>query len=188
MNFRLGVIVLMLCASSAFGQTVAEFEAKYGKPMEVYSVSENIWMTPEFTTDGQVCKMRLYPKRINGATNYLSRRLPFAELTDVLNVLVPTNSRGKKNESFGATATGGPAAWTTYGYDKVTFTFISSFRALGNVESLPLKKGDFVFPNESQAAKGTESSAPSSDDFRYSQSSATEIVTIKWNDRKCGAN
>jgi hypothetical protein len=191
MVMRIGLVVpvILFCLSSAFGQTVAELEAKYGNPTAAYSVSETIWMTPEFTADGQVCRMRIYPKRISSDTNYLLRQLQFAELTKVLNVLVPTGKRGKKNESFGATATGGPAAWTTYAYENVTFTFVSSFSPMKFAEAPPLRKGEFVFSTpEKGPDPGPESSAPTIDDFRNSRSSLTEVVTIKWNNRKCVGN
>ncbi|HEX8845111.1 MAG TPA: hypothetical protein VF791_10730 [Pyrinomonadaceae bacterium] len=187
MRFSLGVIVLILCVNPAFGQTVREFEAKYGKPMEVYSVSENIWMTPEFAADGQICRMRLFSKRTDGRTNYLSDKLPFEELVNFLNALVPVGQRGKKIPlNFGATATGGPATWTTYGYEKVTFTFVSSFTSQGFDNSSPLKKGEYTFSvAEGQAERGSESSAPAADDFNDRQREPAEMVTISWNSRKC---
>ena len=80
-------------------------------------------MTADYAVDGQVCQMRLYPKRIAPDTNYLSKKLPFEELNAVLNRLVPSNDRGGEKESFGITATGGGALWTTYAYEKVTFVF-----------------------------------------------------------------
>jgi hypothetical protein len=128
MSKTLAAVVCVLCFSPALAQTAAELEARYGNPAQVYPVSEHIWMTPEFAADGQVCRMRLFPKRADGRANNLSEKLPFEELVDFLNALVPVGQRGNKiPQSFGATATGGPAAWTTYGYEKVTFTFISSF-------------------------------------------------------------
>ena len=69
--------VLTLCDTPAAGQTAADIEMKYGKPVNSYSLSELVWMTPEYTGDGQVCRMRLYPKRVSGNTNYLSKELPF---------------------------------------------------------------------------------------------------------------
>lgn len=116
MKIKVTVAVFMLCLNSAFGQSAAEIKVKYGKAVKVYSVSEHIWMTPEYAVDGQVCRMRLYPKRHAGDTNYLSQKLPFEELREVLNRLIPIHKRGAKEPGFGATATGGPAAWTTFAY------------------------------------------------------------------------
>jgi hypothetical protein len=50
-----------------------------------------------------------------------------------------------------------------------------------------LKKGDFVFPADgARADESFESSTPAEDDFRPSQTSPADIVTIIWNGRKCG--
>jgi len=86
-------------------------------------------MTPEYAADGQFCRMRFYPKRISRNTNYGAHDLPFNELRGVLNELVPLETRGTKKQSFGATATGAGAAWTTYDYENVTFDFVSFFPA-----------------------------------------------------------
>ena len=182
-SFALGIC--LLCINAAFGQRAGDIEIKYGKPIDVYSVSEHIWMTPEYATDGQVCRMRLYPKRIAVNINYISPELPFDELRNTLNRLVPVNQRGAKKQSFGVTATGGPSAWTTYAYDSVTFTFVSSFAPAKFADSPPLRKGDYVFPVQGNATKGSASLALSSDDFKISQPSATQIVIVKWNGRKC---
>lgn len=175
--------ILLLYVSAAFGQTESDIEMKYGKPVNTYVVSEHIWMTPEYTVDGQVCQMRLYSKRITSNTNYLSQRLPFEELKEVLNQLVPLNLRGAKKESFASTATGGGAVWTTYPYEKVTFIFTSSSEVAPDSwnETKP-----FVFSvRQSDSDREPENSAPSGDDFFRSRASSAEVVTIKWNDRKC---
>ncbi len=125
-SMRLALMVL--CLSSAQGQTASDLETKYGKALSAYVVNENIWMMPDYAPDGQVCGMRLVPKRIGPNTNYLTKQLPFEELKEVLNQLVPLDLRGPKKEPFGQTATGGGAAWTTHTYAKVTFIFTSSFR------------------------------------------------------------
>ena len=148
MRITLLVSALMFafCVTSVYAQTAAHIKRAYGKPVDVYSVSEHIWMTPEYAENGSVCSMRLYPKRINQGINYVcnSCGLDFKELKVLLNQLVPPNTRGLQNESFGQTATGGPAAWTTYGYEKVTFTFDSPFGPIP-YDSSTLRKGEFVF-------------------------------------------
>jgi hypothetical protein len=143
-------------------------------------------MTPEYAADGKICRMRLYPKRIAGDINYLSPDLPFEELRNVLNQLVPVNKRGVKRKPFGSTATGGPAAWTIYSYQEVTFTFVSAFSSFTTEDSAPLKKGDFVFP-KSGTSSGRELGVPvpSDDDFLAVKTSHPEIVAIEWNGRKC---
>lgn len=177
-------VSIMLYANSAFGQTASDMDKKYGKSAKVYSVSEHIWMTPEYTADGQVCQMHFYPKRISANTNYLYKQLPFEELKAVLNELAPLDMRGAKKESFGTTATGGGAVWTTYPYEKVIFIFTSSFRVDPDAWK-ELKPYVFTVQDFPSAAK-TENAAPSDDDFLRSKSSSAEIVTLIWNDRKCG--
>jgi hypothetical protein len=174
---------IMLCANSAFGQTASDIDTKYGKSAKVYSVSEHIWMTPEYTADGQVCLIRLYPKRISATANYFFKELPFEELKGVLNQLAPLDTRGVKKESFGMSATGGGFVWTTYPYEKVKFIFTSSFKVDPNAwkESKPYVFTVQDFPSDEK----TENSAPSDDDFLSSKASSAEIVTMIWNDRKC---
>ena len=187
MKAKLAIVILQCCFMSAYAQTVTDIEKKYGQPQEVYSVSKHIWMTPEYATDGQVCRMRLYPKRVDGNSNYVGAALQYNELRDLLNSLVPPDKRGMKLKlNFGATATGGPATWTTYPYERVTFTFTTSFLPRRFEESPPLRKGEYTFSlPQSEPGQDTQSEKPSTDDFLPSQSSTIEIVTIRWSDRKC---
>src|SRR3712207_3309528 len=89
--------VLLFCgfANIASGQNAAQILEKYGQPVEAYSISERIWMTPEFAADGQVCKVRLYPKRISETTNFFLDKLDYWELNKVINQLPPLETRGK---------------------------------------------------------------------------------------------
>ena len=103
-------------------------------------------MTPEYAPDGQVCRIRLYPKRISADTNYGWHDLPFNELRDVLNALVRVETRGAKKESFGATATGGNSAWTIYRYENVIFTLVSFFPTT-SFDGVIFKKGSMPFPH-----------------------------------------
>ncbi|HEX6045428.1 MAG TPA: hypothetical protein VFZ22_13140 [Pyrinomonadaceae bacterium] len=182
------LIALFLAYSTAVSaQTVRDIEHQYGQRQPVYSVSRNIWMTPDYAADGQVCRMRLYPKRVDGNTDVVGAALQYNELRGLLNSLVPPNQRGMKSKiNFGATATGGPATWTTYPYDKVTFTFTSSFSRGKSDDSSPLRKGEFTFPlSEANRGAKEETRSPSDYDFQPSERSMTEIVTIRWNNRKC---
>ena len=90
MRVEFAILLLGLFLSTAQGQTMADLERDYGKPTYAYSVSEHIWMTPEYTSDGQVCRARLYPKRISIRTESLAKELPFQELKEVLNQLIPS--------------------------------------------------------------------------------------------------
>ena len=186
MAHKLAVVVILLCVSSAIGQTSSEFETKYGKPVIAYEVSEHIWMTPEYTTDGQVCMMRLYPRHFAPNTNYVSPKLPFQELTRVLNQLVPLHTRGAKRERFDTGATGGGADWRSYVYENVEFSFVASFRP--DPDSWKTRK-EYVFLIKPESAPAQppkpKDSTPSENDFFSSRLMSTEIVTIKWNGRQC---
>ena len=179
----IALIILLLTVTTTRGQTVSELERKYGKSVSVYNVSEHIWMTPDYSADGQVCQMRLYPKRIGPETNYLGSQLLFPELRQVLNQIAPPHLRGLKKDGFGLTDLGGGIAWTNYEYDNVSFTFISSYKLdpdiIEKAESYVLRDPD---PDVLPLPKKT---APSLDDFSGSQNSPTEIVTVRWNRRPC---
>jgi hypothetical protein len=183
MKKKLALIFVLMAADCVYAQTAADIRARYGKSVDVYSVSEHIWMTPEYASDGQVCRMRFFPKRISANTNYGAHDLPFIELRDVLDALVRVETRGAKKQSFGATATGGGAAWTTYDYENVTFTFVSFFPPR-TYEGVILKKGEYVFPPHVSEPLSVDSS-DGKNDFVERFSTRTEIVTVTWNGRKC---
>ncbi|HEY0728181.1 MAG TPA: hypothetical protein VGD38_08945, partial [Pyrinomonadaceae bacterium] len=99
MKAKLSLTILFLLSgtATAFGQTVSAIE-----------------MSTDYTSDGQVCQMKLFPKRVGPNTDYLSHQLPFQEVKLILNRLIPPMARGNKGELFGYTDTGGGMAWTTY--------------------------------------------------------------------------
>lgn len=175
--------IVLLSAISTLGQTASAIEMKYGKTENVYSVSEHIWMTPVYGADGQACMMRLYPRRISVDANYWFKTLPSGELKNVLNQLVPINTRGaKKYEYFPTTTTGGGIAWTSYPFEKVTFTFLNSF----TITSAVKRSDDFVFDEELLSSEKTpETGLKSSDEVPHPLSPEPEIVEIRWKDRKC---
>ena len=183
MKTKFAVLILLLSAPGAFGQTASEIESRFGQPQRVYSVTDHIWMTPDYTAEGQVCQMRLFPKRVGPDADYLSSRLPFEELTSILNRLVPPASRGIKGESFGVTETGGGMAWTSYPYEKATFIFAFRMRlAKGSMkQSEPVS----FSADEIRSYRKPANTSPSDEDFDNSQTESIEIVTIKWTKRKC---
>jgi hypothetical protein len=175
--------LLVLNAALVFGQTAAEVEAKYGKPTKAYSVSEFIWMTPEYADDGQVCRMRLYPKRVSGDTNYVVKDLPFDDFRSVVDQLIPVEKRGAKNEPFdGAWTTGGGSMWATFNYERVRITYSAGFLVKYDPESL--KRGEYVF---SLPQGKPDNEIKADDDFLLFHKSRVEIVTITWRARKCSS-
>ena len=190
MRLRLvATLIFLFCVNSASAQTARDFEKAYGKSLEVYAVSDSIWMTPGYAADGRVCLMRLYPRHIDQKTNYVSNspvRLEFKEMKAVLNRLVPPETRGLQNESFGQTATGGPAAWTTYEYENVTFTFIAPFGPLP-YDGTTIRKGEFTFSVDylpDQMAP-PPSRLPTANDFLEFMLTDIQIVNVRWHDRGC---
>ena len=178
-------MILCFCVAPAFGQTRSDINLKYGTPTDAYSVSEYISMTPDYAADGQVCRMRVYSKRVDSERGYFSHQLNFDELTGVLNKLVPLEVRGLKDTSLANTVLGGGIGWTYYRYEKVTFVFTFPFRI-----QLPVKDKweQFIvddFPTSVDLPQPPKKVPPSIDDFAPSKGSKTEIVTILWNDRKC---
>ena len=173
--------LLMLNATLAFGQTAAEVEAKYGKPTKAYSVSQFIWMTPEYADDGQVCRMRLYPKRVSGDINYVVKDLPFDDFKSVVDQLIPLELRGAKKDPFdGSWTTGGGSMWATFNYERVSITYSAGFRVTFDPKSL--KKGETVF----LLPEGLpDNQMEPQDEFFLFRQSRVEIVTIRWRDRKC---
>lgn len=159
-----GIVFLALAFSSVRAQTLSEIEKKFGVPVKSYSVSENIWMSPEFTNDGQLCMARLYPKKIDATTNYLGSTLSLWEVKNVFDEFAPVAVRGKKKEDFGTTYMGG-MAFSGFGYENVSINFLScglssSCPAIGNkrrVEEIE------EFPNIT----------------------SPQVVTIIWLNRKC---
>jgi len=182
---KFAVLILLLSVTTAFGQTASEIESRFGVPLRVYSLTEHIWMTPDYTSDGQVCQMKLFAKRVGRETDYLSNQLPFEELKSILNRLVPPATRGLKGESFGLTDTGGGIAWTTYPYEKASFVF--TFRLTVGKGYLKQSEPVSFSADEMLSYRKPAKTPPSYDDFDNSQSASLEIVTIKWTGRKCPA-
>ena len=187
-NLMLLGVLLLFNSNASVGQTASDIEMRYGKPTYAYSVSENVWMTPEYSVDGQVCRMRLYPKRISGDTNYVSGQLPFEDFRRAVDQIVPPNKRGAKREPFdGGYTTGGGAMWAIFTYEKVRITYAASFRVDPNAWK---DRKEFIFSEEllSLPEEKSETKVKSKDDFHSFRTSIAEIVTIVWLDRKCAMN
>jgi hypothetical protein len=182
MRMEFAIFFLFLLATSAAGQKVSDIEKEYGTPTQVYSVSEHIWMTPDYGSDGQICRARLYPKRIAAKANYLRQELPFQELTEVLNRLIPPAQRGSAKEFFGETELGGGMGWTTYPYENVSVVFLFAAR----VDPQIVKRIESpTFPIEDSPVQQNKKPLPSYRDIPFS-GDGIEIATINWTNRKCG--
>ena len=127
---KLAVVVTVFNVVSALGQSRAEIEAKYGQPANAYTVSERIWMSPEYAPDGQVCRMTFYPRRFSSTTKYLTNQLPFDEFSRVIDLIVPIAKRGAQKEPFGNGMwnIGGGIRWANFVYERVTISYVAAFR------------------------------------------------------------
>lgn len=181
MKVLFAIFFLVLVVPCAFGQKVSDIEKEYGAPTQAYSLSEHIWMTPEFGADGEICRARLYPKRISPKAGYLSKELPFQELRDALNRLIPQRQRGSTKEAFGDTEAGGGVGWTTYSYENVSIVFIFAARIdpeiINRIETP-------TFRVEDLPVRQTQEITPSYRDIPFS-GGGIEIVTIHWTKKKC---
>jgi len=179
----IGLIIFVLSAVPTFAQTASEVERRYGKSVSVYAISEHIWMTPDYAEDGQVCRMRLYPRRLGPRTDYLGAQLLFPELTEVLNRVVPPELRGSKKDGFGQTSLGGGTAWTTYQYENVSFSFIFTYKLPPDI--LEKAEAAVLTGPDSERFRASKKTSPSLKDFTASENLPTEIVAITWNHRPC---
>ena len=169
---------------SAFGQTRTEIEAKFGQPVNSYAVSERIRMSPEYASDGQVCRMTFYPRRFSSTTTYLINELSFEEFRSVIDAIVPVAKRGAQKEPFGNgvwnASTGG--RWASFVYERVTITYIASLQ-MNPVLSL----GEPVLL-DNEGSKREEKPKLLKEDFSLYRDSTAEIVTVQWTDRKCSGS
>jgi len=178
---KLAIVITVFSSFSAFGQSREEIEAKFGQPVNTYVVGERIWMSPEYASDGQVCRMTFYPRRFSSTANYLTNQLPFDEFRSVIDTIVPVARRGAQREPFGngMWTIGGGGRWTTFVYERVTISYVAGFRvnpALGMGE--PVNLNDEVLRRQEKPKIIKE-------DFSLYRDSNAEMVTVQWNDRKC---
>jgi hypothetical protein len=122
----LTILIQVFSFSSVCAQTLSEIQARYGTPINSYSVSEHIWMSPEFTGDGQLCRALLYPKKIDAAKSYIMSDLSLVEVAAVFDQLASVTMRGKRKDDYGLVGTGG-MVFSGFGYEAVRINFVSSF-------------------------------------------------------------
>lgn len=179
---KVAIVMTVFNIVSAFGQSRAEIEAKFGQPVNAYSVGERIWMSPEYASDGQVCRMAFYPRRFSSTTNYLTNQLPFDEFRLVIDVIVPVAIRGTQKEPFGNGLWnfGGGVRWANFIYERVTISYVAGARV-----NTALGIGEPVTLTDDEVSKRQEKPTPIKEDFSLYSDSTAEIVTVQWNDRKC---
>ena len=179
---RVQLATLCLFLSTAHGQISRAFEKDYGKPTDGYSASAHISMTPEYSSDGQVCRARLYRKQLSKGMKPVSKALPLEELKGVLNQLIPPRLRGAIKDPFGVTDLGGREGWTTYSYENVSIVFAFPV----NIDPKDWK-GPFTFPIENPPPK-QQSKPVLSSNSDFSLNDGIEVVMVTWTHRPCPTN
>jgi hypothetical protein len=175
-------LLLSLFSITAHGQTARTFEKDYGKPTDRYSLSTSISMTPQYSSDGQVCRARLYRKQLSNGTKSVSKALPFEELKGVLNQLIPPRLRGAIKDPFRVTDLGGGQGWSTYTYENVSIVFAFPV----NIDPKDWT-GPFTFPIENSPPK-QQSKEVLSTNSDFSPNDGIEVVMVTWTHRPCPTN
>jgi len=137
-------------------------------------------MSPQYGSDGQVCRMTFYPRRFSSSATYFINELPFDEFRSVIDAIVPVAIRGSQKEPFGngMWTIGGRIRWANFIYERVTISYVAAFRynpTLGMGEPVNL---DDEVSKEKEKPKTTKK-----DLFDYRESTAE--IQVQWSDRKC---
>jgi hypothetical protein len=190
------ILCPVFCFGSAFGQTVSDIETKYGKPVKSYAVTEQIWMTPQFSADGQVCRMSLYPRRVAAGSNiYLYKELAYDDFRKAVDLLVPNAKRGAMKEPFERSTYGTGAFWTIFDYENVRIQY-SVGVDVDFVPFMPPPVGRDVrpvvtspetlsTPSTNKESKETRGAQRMPEGFKPHRAPKYEVVTISWNKKKC---
>lgn len=180
MKLVVAVLILLFTVNVASAQKISDLEKKYGTPAKVFSVSERIWMTPQFAADGQICRLNFFHKRISSKTNYLGTTIRISELLDVFHQLAPQNTRGARKQPFGASQTSGAMAWTDFEYENIRFSFWTTFTfgSLADMEAKGVPLGGRMPIQTSQP----------DDDFMAANAVPPVMVYVTWLNRKCAGN
>lgn len=180
--------ILVLCCAGVQGQSLYDIESKYGKRVNVYSVSEKLWMSPTYDRQGQMCLMRVFAKTVSETTNYHDPYLDIDETLRFINELVPVHTRGRREDGAGMSDLGGGIIWTRFNFERVRFVFISSFRLTKLPEKNsepPVLLDDFPV-DEAAIAESQRQEAMKSDDLIIRErAQGTRVLEISWVNRKC---
>jgi hypothetical protein len=78
-------------------QSSPELHARYGEPTaERFAVRPDVALTAEYGEDGQACAMRIEPRHLFRRESPNDPPASMEVMTDVLNEVVPPETRGKK--------------------------------------------------------------------------------------------
>ena len=103
--------------------------------------------------------------------------MPMWDLLSVFNEWAPLNTRGAKKEYFGNTQTSGSMAWTTFEYERLTFSMWIGFQ-FGSLADMK-EKGVPLGGRTPAKITGSD------DEFMAKNGVNPVIAYVMWNDRKC---
>lgn len=90
--------LIAVAIAAATPQTPTEYSARYGKPdAERFVVRPDLVLSVEYGADGAACKMRIAPRQslMYSMAIWTNPTAPVDEVTQVLNEVVPPETRGK---------------------------------------------------------------------------------------------
>lgn len=193
MKIRFALIMGLVALSSVAvnAQDAKEIERTYRKQENVYQVDEELWMTPSYSEDGQVCMMRIVPRTISHNTNYLDRYVNVDAALKFLTRTFPINMRGPRKGAFGMSDIGGGVIWTKFEFENVQFVFVSSYdkskmdfsKAKSEISGIGL---DFPIADEAAMAEAERKEDMKSDDQIIKEHVFNpQVLEILWSNRKC---
>lgn len=131
-QFLFASLLIMMFCISAFGQTPADFERKYGSKANIFEVRPGILMTVKYGDDGQACEMVLEKRHKTHSGINLNSVLPDALVKELIDELAPVEMRGKRIDKgymdkwYLESNISGNLTETNYRYEKFTISLIGS--------------------------------------------------------------
>ena len=95
----LAACLIAIALMAATPQTSNDYLARYGKPdAERFIVRPNLALSVEYGLDGAACKMRIEPRQslMYSMAVWTNPTAPVDEVTEVLDEVVPPETRGKE--------------------------------------------------------------------------------------------
>ena len=132
---------------SAFGQTAAEMESKYGPPVKAFEVRPGVLMTVKYADDGQVCEMVLERRHTTESGVNLDSTLSDKLVNELIDELAPVAVRGERKDKaylngkfYFETTISGSLSITERNYEHVTIEIVGSVSKGGGYMVLIIKR------------------------------------------------
>lgn len=109
--------VLALYPASAWGQTSAEIEKKFGTPVTAFEVERGVLMLPKYDGSGQICEAVLENSHRTDKGFDFGSALTDWMIGNIVEKLMPAAERGEKSKHYGWSLMRGQ---TDYSYENLT--------------------------------------------------------------------